>query len=147
MNFCLTILRYIKRNKNVKNWSFWTNWCSHFHALTHLYQQAVLTKWWNYYSLIFSEADRVAISETQIVFCVCFVYFLCNIVRICVCFVYFLCNIVRSKGETEKEKLYYRNIDLYNYFGIKIDILVKIDIAYLKKRFQLHQSLHRSCQP
>ena len=65
---------------------------------------------------------------------------------VCV-FVYFLCNIIRNKGETEKEKLCYRNIDVYKYFGIKIDILVKIDIAYLEKGFQLHQSLHRSCQP
>ena len=63
------------------------------------------------------------------------------------CFLYFLCNIVRSKGETEKEKLCYRNKDVYNYFGIKNDILVKIDIAYLKKGFQLHQSHDHSCQP
>ena len=65
---------------------------------------------------------------------------------VCV-FVYFLCNIIRTKGKAEKEKLCYRNINVYKYFGIKIDILVKINIAYLEKGFQLHQSLHRSCQP
>ena len=81
----------------------------------------MLAKWWNYYSLIYSEADSIAISEAQIVFCMCFAYF--------------LCNIVRSKGETEKEKLCYRNINVYNYFGIEIDVLVRIDIAYLKKGF------------
>ena len=54
---------------------------------------------------------------------------------------------MRTKGETEKEKLCYRNIDAYKYFVIKIDILVKINIAYLEKGFRLHQSLHRSCQP
>ena len=65
---------------------------------------------------------------------------------VCV-FVYFLCNIIRTKGKTEKEKLCYRNIDVYKYFGIKIDILVKIDTAYLEKVFYFHQSLDRSCQP
>ena len=79
-----------------------------------------------------SEADSVAVSEAQIVFCMCFCLF--------------SLQFFQNQRKTREGKLCYRNIDVYKYFGIKIDILVKIDIAYLEKGFQLHQSLHRSCQ-
>ena len=75
MNFCLTILRYIKRSKKDYKLKFLNELLQPFSHTDTLALTNRVGKVVKLLSLVLSEADSVAFSEAQIVFCMCFCLF------------------------------------------------------------------------